>query len=544
MNKVGLFLCLIVFAVSCAKIVSPSGGPVDMTPPKLVRSVPETNSVNFSKGDITLYFDEYVELDDIQNKLLVSPPLKKNPEVKAYLKTVRVSGLDSLRENTTYILDFSDAIKDFNEGNRMRRFSYAFSTGDFIDSLTYEGRVVDAFSLKGVPNRYVVLYENADTAYIRKNIPDYITRSDSSGFFSFSNLSDGTYRILIFEDKNQNRIYDLPTEGVGFSNRPVRPYQKDSLSVERMKDNLFSYSDYEDTTQKLSASRIMSDGRAVVAFARGLNDGCIAEVKKPSADDVLVCYSANRDTLTIWRKGTAVMDSLEMEVRDGEFVERVSLYDSPSGRNRERKTFDFRPVVKDTSDFFKPYEIESSVPVLSERIPAVMIDGEDTAEVFFVATGDAMRFRLETDLKEGGRFELMIDSNVVESCRMQGNALFSHFFYRSKPDDYGELVILLHDTSCLETNRILYLSDESGKVTDTVNGVRAEDRVVFRYLKEGNYNLKMVMDDNGNGKWDKADFGLGREAEKVLPFEKTLRVRRSWQSEETWEVGKSHKKLH
>ena len=88
------------------------------------------------------------------------------------------------------------------------------------------------------------------------------------------------------------------------------------------------------------------------------------------------------------------------------------------------------------------------------------------------------------------------------------------------------------------------MSDESGKVTDTVNGVRAEDRVVFRYLREGNYNLKMVMDDNGNGRWDKADFDLGREAEKVLPMEKTLRVRRSWQSEETWEVGKSRMELH
>ena len=152
------FLAIVLLFAACARIVTPSGGAVDRIPPKEMNATPKQNSLNFKDRGFVVEFDEYIVLDNVNQKLLVSPPLRVKPEISAKLKKLYVKGLDSLAENTTYIFDFADAITDFNEGNRLKNFKYAFSTGSQIDSLFYEGRVVEGFSLKNVADKLVLLY--------------------------------------------------------------------------------------------------------------------------------------------------------------------------------------------------------------------------------------------------------------------------------------------------------------------------------------------------------------------------------------------------
>ncbi len=250
------FISFLVF--SCAKIVTPSGGKKDTTPPEFVESKPYQNSVNFKDKEIKIEFDEYIVLENPINKVLISPQIQPTPEIVSNLKSIHVKGLDSLKENTTYIIDFADAIKDYNEGNRLNGFSFAFSTGNHIDTLWYEGKVLEAFELKPIANRYVLLYSTFDTSYMKNNPADYLTKTDSNGVFRFHNLADKKYKLLILDDKNQNKIYDLPNEGIGFSNEILIPYISDSTSNEKLLKQKFYYTEFKEEQIEDKKSQVRS----------------------------------------------------------------------------------------------------------------------------------------------------------------------------------------------------------------------------------------------------------------------------------------------
>ena len=244
MNRVFAVFFIILLMFSCAKIVTPSGGAKDNQPPTFVSSKPYLNAINFNGREIEIEFNEYIVLENPINKVLISPQIQPAPEIVSNLKSIYIKGLDSLKENTTYIIDFADAIKDYNEGNRLNGFSFAFSTGNHIDTLWYEGVVLDAFELKPIANKYVLLYSFADTTYIRTNPSDYLTKTDSNGVFRFHNLAPKQYKVIILDDKNQNKIYDLPNEGIGFSNTLVEPYLADSTVNTRLLKQRFYYTDF------------------------------------------------------------------------------------------------------------------------------------------------------------------------------------------------------------------------------------------------------------------------------------------------------------
>ena len=218
----------------------------------MVKIFPVLNSTNFSDKEIEIVFDEFIVLENPSQKVLISPQISPSPEIIADLKTIKIKGLDSLKENTTYIVDFADAIKDYNEGNSLSGFSFAFSTGENIDTMWYEGRVLDAFNLTPIANKFVLLYSNFDTSYMRSHTSDYITRTDSNGVFRFHNLVEKDYKLLVLDDKNQNKIYDLANEGIGFSNKVLTPYAFDSTAREKLLKHNFYYSDFEEKAEEIN----------------------------------------------------------------------------------------------------------------------------------------------------------------------------------------------------------------------------------------------------------------------------------------------------
>lgn len=216
-----IIVAAIVYA--CANRGYPEGGPKDETPPVVIAEVPVSFTKNFNKKRIDVYFDEFVQLKDINDKFIISPPLKKNPKVRLKGKYVQVDIGDTLRPNTTYSLDFADAIVDNNEGNPLGYYRYVFSTGDQIDSLELSGTVVNAESYEPMMNVFVELYTNQSDSMPLLQLPDYVARTDSSGFFRITNLRDTTYRLVAVEDKNKDYKYTPEAEMYGFMDTVVRP---------------------------------------------------------------------------------------------------------------------------------------------------------------------------------------------------------------------------------------------------------------------------------------------------------------------------------
>lgn len=212
-----LIVLLLVIVGGCAHIVPPSGGPYDMEPPVLVRSTPERNALKVSAKDVTLYFDEYVKLEDIVNKVIISPPQLAQPKIRAVGKRVRVELEDDLVENTTYTIDFTDAIVDNNEGNPLENFSFAFSTGDEIDTMEISGLVLDARTLEPVQGVVVGIHpEEAgwkafeDTTFAR------MSRTSDRAKFILRNVKQGSYSLYALRETDGNYRHDMATEGIAF----------------------------------------------------------------------------------------------------------------------------------------------------------------------------------------------------------------------------------------------------------------------------------------------------------------------------------------
>ena len=204
----------------CASIIPPTGGPRDSLPPKLLRVTPPDSLKKFAGKKIIFEFDEYVQLDNIQQNLIVSPMPKVLPLVQSKLRNITIELKDTLEENTTYSLDFGNALKDLNEGNPYRNFTYLFSTGQQLDSLQLSGKVFVAETGKSDSTMIVMLYKNSDDSAVIKERPRYIARVKADGSFRFHNLGAGTFTIYALKDEGARR-YQSKEQLFAFADSPV-----------------------------------------------------------------------------------------------------------------------------------------------------------------------------------------------------------------------------------------------------------------------------------------------------------------------------------
>jgi hypothetical protein len=217
-----LLLFLIFWMSSCAKIVAPTGGPKDVEPPKVLSSNPPNLSTNFEGKKIEITFDEFIQLKELNQKLVVSPPVEEKPEVLVKGKSLVIEFPVELKDSTTYNIYFGDAVQDYNEGNPIENFQYVLSTGDYIDSMTVEGKVLSAFNLLPQEDVLVMLYSDFSDSIPIKNIPEYISKTDKEGFFQINNIRNDTFKIFALRDANKNYLYDLPSEEIAFADSAVK----------------------------------------------------------------------------------------------------------------------------------------------------------------------------------------------------------------------------------------------------------------------------------------------------------------------------------
>ena len=331
----GLLLLLAMFVVSCARMASPDGGLYDETPPVMVRSHPAIGALNSDEKRIVLEFDEYIKLQNASEKVIISPPQIDMPEIKTNGKRVIVELVDSLKPNTTYSIDFGDAITDNNEGNPMGQFAFTFSTGDAIDSMEVAGTILNAENLEPVKGMQVGLYADlSDTAFTTKPL-ERISRTDASGHFSIKGIAPGTYRIYGLMDSDQNYHFSQKSEMIAFLDSLVVPYSEpairkdtfwiDSLTIDTIidvpytryfPDNLLLWAFKEETnSQYLLKNERLTPNKFSVYFASKADTLPILKGLNFDEKDVFIVEkSLHNDTIHYWIKDSAVikLDTLEM----------------------------------------------------------------------------------------------------------------------------------------------------------------------------------------------------------------------------------------
>ncbi|HBJ77334.1 MAG TPA: hypothetical protein DDY68_06160 [Porphyromonadaceae bacterium] len=235
---IGLFWIGIsmLFLEGCANIGKPDGGMKDWDAPVYLYSTPKMDQTNFHKDKLEITFDEIVGIDNSNDKIVVSPPQKKKLNVKSYGKKLVVRLRDTLKENTTYTIDFSDAVKDNNEGNRLQNFYLSFATGDTLDSMQFQGRLLSAYNLEPITGCYVGITSNlTDTAFTKTPL-ERLSYTDSEGKFVVRNAKPGSYKVYALKDGNKNYYYDLPTEDIAFLDTIYIPSMKTTGYVDSTYD--------------------------------------------------------------------------------------------------------------------------------------------------------------------------------------------------------------------------------------------------------------------------------------------------------------------
>lgn len=313
-------IAAIIFIVyACANPGNPDGGPYDETPPKFVRSTPEPGARNNKKKKIAIEFDEFIKLENAAEKVIISPPQAEMPEVKANGKKVQIEFLDTLKSNTTYTIDFGDAIVDNNEGNPMGNFSYSFSTGESIDSMEVSGVVLNAQDLEPIKGIQVGLHKNINDTAFTKLPFDRISRTDSRGQFIIKGIAPGSYRIYALKDGNQNYIFDSKTEVIAYSDSIIIPSMKPAIKQDTTWNEVDTLK--IDTIRSINYTRFIPDNIILRAFKETNNIQYLTKSEREQTNKFSLYFSSKADTLP-------TIKGLDFDEKDAFIVESNTTNDT------------------------------------------------------------------------------------------------------------------------------------------------------------------------------------------------------------------------
>lgn len=525
---------------ACANRGYPEGGPKDETPPQVVEEVPLSYTTNFKAKRVNIYFDEFVQLNDINNKFIFSPPVKKDPKVSLKGKYVQVAIPDSLRENTTYSLDFADAIVDNNESNPLGFYRYVFSTGERIDTLELGGTVVNAESYEPVLGVLVALYEKSGDSIPLKELPDYIARTDSSGNFRLTNLREGRYRVMAIEDANRDKMYTPESEMFAWMDTTVFPVVEPATRVDTfhviekiveadtiLRDSIVrtDYLAYGPSNlylrlflEKLTQLYLVEDDRKEreqlnFIFSIPGENGLEVTLWDTLATEPLPQdwyfkeHSAGNDTLTLWIKDSTVYKKDTLNVilsymrsdSTGQW-ERYSDTARYTFRAKEKKEgkskkkdedapkvefLEIKSNISGDLDLGARLYLEFSRPINKSTLDSIrVLEKVDTVYqlIPFQVVEDSLRVRrvfVDAAWKAGGEYQLQIDSATIYDIYGRFNDKLEKKFKVRTEEYYGKIMVNVRGVDC-PTIVQLYKA-ENGK---SENGKRTYNVVQSKVVEQ------------------------------------------------------------
>ena len=304
-----LLLGLLLSIIGCAKMGRPDGGWFDETPPHVMASNPEDKSTNVRSKKVTIYFDEFIKLENANEKVVVSPPQMEMAEIKSTGKRIVVELKDSLRDNTTYTIDFSDAISDNNEGNPLGNFTYCFSTGGEIDTMEVAGYVVEAQNLEPIKGILVGLYDNLDDSVFQKEPMLRVARTDGRGHFSIKGVKPGTYRVYALEDADNNFFFSQKSEKLAFTDQLISPSAKPDFR----QDTIWRDSLHIETINRVGYTHFLPDDIVLRAFTETLTDRYLIKKERKDPDRLGFFFSYGHEELPIIQGLNFNADALMLE---------------------------------------------------------------------------------------------------------------------------------------------------------------------------------------------------------------------------------------
>ncbi len=525
-----LFFAFMVMALwQCAKRGSPSGGPKDTTPPKLVRAEPENFTTNFKAKKIRLYFDELIKLEDVQNQLVVSPPFKNPATITpmgAPSKYIEVEIKDTLRENTTYTINFGQSIVDNNEKNPNSFLTYVFSTGDYLDSLTLTGAVSDAVNLKADEFISVMLYE-MDSTYtdstVFKQPPLYITNTgDSLPFFELKNLKGGKYALFGLKDVNKNNMFDQSQDKIGFIADTIT-VPTDSIYVL----NLFR----EQLNYKASVPSMVAKNKIIFGYQGDYRDMVIESLTTlPDSVGTTLLKERDKDTLNYWLSPTE-LDSIIFTVRNDK-VEAIDTF-TVKMRDLPMDSLKLSTSVTGKFNFEDKFSILANTPIVALDTSQVSLNVSDSIPMSYTFVLDTLKnkvdFDFEAEPNQKYSFSLMPGA-ITDFFGMQNDTLDYNLSTGSFAD-YGNLRMILGGDVTYPL--VVQLTNEKGVVQREIVASEAQT-FEFNHLNPGNYIARVIFDSNGNGKWDTGNYLKKQQPEKISYYPGTIEIRANWEKEETF----------
>ena len=528
-----LYIILFFSVINCAKKASPTGGPKDTIPPVLISASPKLNTTFFDKEEVKFIFNEYVQLDEIDKQLIISPPLKiggykLHPTMSAS-KKITLSILDTLLENTTYTFNFGEGIKDYNEGNKMSFFSYTISTGAEIDSLNLKGLIKDAIEME--PDDFISLQlypidsSFNDSAIYRKK-PFYVTSTLDSTVFEFKNLKAGEYELIALKDFSNNYFFDQNVDQIGFLNTPITLPLDSIIELKIFKEKtIFSwanpffinnhhighgyYGNYENQKFKLLSN-------------------------VPKSFEYLITKNRETDTLNYWFKGIKT-DSLKFEypINDSIKTELVNF------KNPIKDSLVINQMTIGSIDLTEKFQLSSNLPIISSDSSLVKIRKKDSTLVSSKISIDENYDRVEIDFKliPNDTYNIQLLPNALKDFWGNTHDTLNYRVSTKKIEDYGNIFIqLIYEESYEFILELL----KDGKVVRSYNKPNEDSNYSFKLLDPGKYFLRLIKDKNNNDKWDTGNYLKKIQPEEVIYFPFELELRANWDLNESFNTTQNY----
>ena len=576
----GVLLLVVIY--SCANIGSPNGGPYDEMPPKFVSSTPVPNQINYTGKKIEILFDELIQIEKPSENVIITPPQMELPIIRSAGKKAVIELKDSLKPNTTYTIDFTNSIADNNEKNVFENFSFAFSTGDVIDTLEVSGVLLNAENLEPMPGITIGLHSNLEDSAFVKLPFDRTSRTNDKGQFTIRNIAPGTYHIFALNDVNRDYKFDQPGEEIAFLDSLIVP----SFELTTRQDTTWKDSLTIDTIRTVGYTRFFPDNIELRLFKEKFERQYMVKPERPDEKYFTLRFNTKLDTVpvpvpinftpedsawyfvqqteggaavnywladsTVWKQDTLQVqvsypksDSLNILRPQTDTVQLV-LRRRPAEKKKKKKKDEPDPIVflgmqvdaPGSMDLFDTVSVTFNEPVLDINKDMFFLDQKvdtvwHTVDFdFFPDSTNSLNYFIRRPWKYGEEYRIEVDSAAIHSLYGKWNDFFTGKFKIKKEDEYGHLYLNIDGVDTTAFVELLSTGDVPVRKAKVKDG-----GVLFMDLKPDKYYARIVIDTNGNGVWDTGNYAEKRQPEEVYYSPKMYEIMQNWQVEETWNVN-------
>lgn len=550
MKKIKNIIFFTAFAAifaSCATQVMPDGGPRDTSPPEVKEMNPPKATTNFDAEKIEIEFDEFVVLDDINNQLLISPLMREKPDISIKGKKVIIKLPDTLKPNTTYSFFFGEGVKNYKENIAAENLNYVFSTGENIDSLFIKGTLKNSFDNTPVSEAYVMLYRENYDSVVAQQLPDYITKVDENGNFEIKNIANDKYKIFAIKDMNSNYLFDQPTEEIAFldsllySTEKIISKKYDTIQKDTIIKKALRYPEVElsmfmpsPDKQLIMSDKVIAATHLQFVFKLPVEDFELKGIYPENIKPEYLNFGKNKDSLNVYFKPET--DSIIIELIDNKVVLDTFTYVF-------NKVDQNKPIKNITNNFSKnlrfyrmaKLKLNDPIKTINKDLFSMQVLNDTVFEevdydIILNKPKGEIVFNAEYDQSKRYRISV-IEGGITDFYGRKNDSLKYEFATTSKKT-YGTLTLTF--TNKNNTNVVLQLL-KNGEDLVREFVLEGDKEIDFGYLDAGKYQIKVIIDENKNGKWDGGDYYQNIYPEKVIFFQKQIDIKANWDNFEDWE---------